>query len=423
MKPVLFLALVMALCCCLTTIGLFWGITQVLINVGNHGPVPGKEFGVSCWIPEGRDHCAPQFIIAGAMKCGTTSLWTYLLHHPQVLPLDHVEIDPKKLRTVMAEKEVRFWNDPAYSQLVKEYGFSEAFGYYLDLFQPISGTPGGPNFGKITGEASPMYISATGAAERIKNALPQAKIIIMLRNPVDRAYSDYWFRKSLKIKEMKDNRFDISGFTHDEIFEQCIDIELDMLEYCKLIELKDDPSMQRFKEFNSCNRELSKKIMAASEGSSDCNPSSPISHLCIPDSIRGNCQPKGLFYSLYFPQVYEWLQIFPKENLMFINSDYFYEETSAVMTDVTDFLILDDYRWDDVVKATFNIVNPNSVAGSKQEIVTEGNGKGLQIGASSSSSEYPPLDPFVRTTLNQRLLPYNKALANLVGDPSFKWEE
>ena len=38
----------------------------------------------SCWVPQGREYCAPQFIIAGAMKCGTTSMFSYLLKHPKV---------------------------------------------------------------------------------------------------------------------------------------------------------------------------------------------------------------------------------------------------------------------------------------------------------------------------------------------------
>merc|ERR1712130_46783 len=177
---------VACLCCLIVT------LISILIwlVISHSGTMNGVHVHQNCWIPEGRDACAPQFIVAGAMKSGTTSLWAYLLNHPLVLPLQKTVIDPQKKRTVLAEKEVRFFNDPAYSQLIKEYGKKQAINFYLDLFYPIPPAPsqGGKqasNYGKITGEASPMYICTPGVARRIYQALPEVKIIIMLRDPID----------------------------------------------------------------------------------------------------------------------------------------------------------------------------------------------------------------------------------------------
>ena len=122
----------------------------------------GRHISENCFIPNGRTHCGPQYIISGAMKCGTTSMYAYLTSHPKVLPLNPTS----KLngKPVLANKEVRFWLDPTYTSMVKSKSEQGALFEYLDLFYPI-GTKD-PYFDVdsmkyidyITGEASPMYI-------------------------------------------------------------------------------------------------------------------------------------------------------------------------------------------------------------------------------------------------------------------------
>ena len=167
----------------------------------------GVYFHDKCFLPHNRESCAPQYIIAGAMKCGTTSMFSYLQKHPEVLPLRKFLLDPtetSKKWTVVAEKEVRFFNDPYWKAMVKEYGEDTAVSYYFDLFEEIP-PPSIPNHpdpevekyrGYITGEATPMYICQFGVAQRILSHLPFVKLIFILRNPVDRSYSEYWFRSS-----------------------------------------------------------------------------------------------------------------------------------------------------------------------------------------------------------------------------------
>ena len=401
-------------------------IIWVIIDSSPHVAV-GEHVHATCWVPEGRTACAPQFIVAGAMKTGTTSLWAYLLNHPLVLPLQKTVIDPQKLRTVLAEKEVRFFNDPAYSQLVKEYGREQAISYFLDLFVPIAPTPAEPHFGKITGEASPMYICSPGVANRVYEALPEVKIIIMLRDPIDRAYSDYWFRKSLKRDVSK---FEIAGHTHSEIFQQCMEIEMEMLRYCKLDHMRDDLTRltrSDLLQFHKCFASISKQMYAAEENSAHCRNGAATQHLCLPDAFRSNCQRSGLEYGIYLHQIWEWHSIFPADQIMFIRSEDFYANTSVVMKDVAKFLGIHtvDFDWDRVVSNTFNIINPGSQAGSKQDLFTHNTEakKGLQIGSSNTTSEYPPLDPLIRSQLQKLVRPYNKALAQLLHRPEFLWDD
>jgi Sulfotransferase domain len=99
----------------------------------------------------------PHFFIVGAPKCGTTSLNNYLSQHPNVF---------------MAQKELhRFGRDLQMKIVPSEEEYSAAF-------------KGAPR-GSLTGEASVWYLFSKTAAEEIKKFSPDAKIIIMLRNPVD----------------------------------------------------------------------------------------------------------------------------------------------------------------------------------------------------------------------------------------------
>lgn len=118
----------------------------------------------------------PTFIIAGASRSGTTSLWYYLRDHPDIFMPD--------------EKEVRYFDKN------RRYGDKER---YLEFFSQAEDE-------SAIGEASPPYFndkvlfdeegnylfSDTSSAERIFDFDPDMKIVISLRNPVDRAYSQYW---------------------------------------------------------------------------------------------------------------------------------------------------------------------------------------------------------------------------------------
>jgi len=109
----------------------------------------------------------PSFLIIGAQRAGTTSLYNYLCEHPSVLPA--------------ARKELHFF-DRAYSR-----GLSYYFRQYPTVWR--SALPFGPRL--ITGESTPYYLFHPLVAGRVRHALPTVKLIVLLRNPVDRALSHY----------------------------------------------------------------------------------------------------------------------------------------------------------------------------------------------------------------------------------------
>jgi Sulfotransferase domain len=105
----------------------------------------------------------PDFLVIGAQKCGTTFLYQLLTQHPHVKPAFH--------------KEVHYF----------DLNFRRGVNWYRSHF-PLQVRK---NRNYTTGESSPYYLFHPHAARRAKALLPEAKLIVLLRNPVDRAYSHY----------------------------------------------------------------------------------------------------------------------------------------------------------------------------------------------------------------------------------------
>ncbi len=108
----------------------------------------------------------PDFLIVGAQRCGTT--WTYreLTTHPAI-------------RRAW-RKEVHFFD--------VDQTFARGLAWYRANFPRL-----GP--GELTGEATPTYLFVPRAAARLAAAVPRARLVVLLRDPVDRAYSQYHFAR------------------------------------------------------------------------------------------------------------------------------------------------------------------------------------------------------------------------------------
>lgn len=110
--------------------------------------------------------------IAGAAKCGTTSLFEYLKQH--------------SLCSMARVKEPDFFSHDLLVERVSYYGTKPVMNEtdYHNLFDQGTGY-------KYFGEASVSYLPIPEVAERIHSYNPEARVIVALRNPVDRAYSHY----------------------------------------------------------------------------------------------------------------------------------------------------------------------------------------------------------------------------------------
>jgi hypothetical protein len=121
----------------------------------------------------------PTFLIGGAPKAGTTALWALLDAHPEVF--------------MTRMKEPRFFtrnlNEPAPGVHMigppRRVNFDRGIDWYQSLFAGSEGA-------LARGEASPQYIGAQDGPEIMDRWVPGVKIVFALRQPVERAYSQYW---------------------------------------------------------------------------------------------------------------------------------------------------------------------------------------------------------------------------------------
>jgi hypothetical protein len=145
----------------------------------------------------------PDFIVIGAGKCGTTSLFSYLQNHPQIY------LCPKK-------ETYFFLSEPNRSKL-KPWGAITDFNEYRSLFENAPENT-------IVGEISTTYYAHLASAQQIQAILPDVKIIAILRDPADRAFSDYQMHFNLGNEKadfadliIPENRYIKSGFYYREL--------------------------------------------------------------------------------------------------------------------------------------------------------------------------------------------------------------
>ena len=120
----------------------------------------------------------PNFLIIGAGKGGTSSLYAYLKQHPQIY------MSPVKETNFFAlEGEKLDFRGPGADTRINSWSVNDIESYRA-LFNDVKDE-------KAIGEASPLYLYSAKAPERIKYYIPDVKLIAILRNPADRAYSAY----------------------------------------------------------------------------------------------------------------------------------------------------------------------------------------------------------------------------------------
>jgi hypothetical protein len=138
-------------------------------------PTPAKNAAKAAWSGyawlTSRGRVLPDFLIIGTQRGGTTSLYKYLVQHPN---LSHA-----------LTKELRFF-DLNYHRGMSWYRSRFPSRRHRETVRRRRGVE------LMVGEASPDYMFDPHAPARVARDLPEAKLIVLLRDPVDRAYSHYW---------------------------------------------------------------------------------------------------------------------------------------------------------------------------------------------------------------------------------------
>ena len=197
------------------------------------------------------EHALPDTVIIGAQKCGTSSLYYFLSQHPDVAR-------PTK-------KEIHYFD---------KY-YQRGIGWYRLHFSR--------DHSKLNFEASPYYVFHPKIPERLVATLPEAKIIVMLRDPVARAYSHYWHEKRL-------------GHEH--------------LSFADAIEAED------------------KRLAGESARLSEEDRYRSYNHDHYSYVARGR----------YAEQIERWFQFFARQQFLFVESERFFASPRQEMARVTAFL-------------------------------------------------------------------------------------
>ncbi len=202
----------------------------------------------------------PNFIIIGVQKGGTSSLYTYLTHHPQIAEA--------------RQKEVHFF----------DLNLDKGIEWYRSQFPSI-----GDGTERQICEASPYYIFHPCVPQRVYNVFPQVKLILLLRNPVDRAISHYYHEVRLGFENLS--------------LEEAIAAEPQRL--AGEIE----------------------KLMASQTYYSH-------NHQHYAYLSRG----------IYADQILNWLKFFPKEQMLILKSEDLYTNPAATFNTTLEFLNLPSYQ-------------------------------------------------------------------------------
>ena len=253
---------------------------------------PGED-GSSQRADEPRTGALPDFVVIGGKKCGTTYLYHLLTRHPLVEPA--------------AAKELHFF----------DAHFDLGLEWYRQCFLVPRWEDGRRT---ITGEATPGYLPHPPAPERMARIIPQARLIALLRNPVDRTFSDY---KQVTRKGRESRTFE------------------EAMDYANL----------------------------------------------------ENAPRKLLSKSIYVDQLVRWSEFFPREQMLVLKSEDFFEDPHRTLKAAFEFLGLPNWEFE------------------ASEIVPKRRNKG---------SYEDRINPATRRRLEEYFEPHNKRLYDFLG-VDFGW--
>jgi hypothetical protein len=270
----------------------------------------------------GRGRVLPDFLLIGAAKCGTTSLFDVICLHPLVA---------RPTTQGRPRKELLFF----------DYNFHRGADWYRQHFpleqerREFAREHGRPF---LTGEATASYLTSYWVPDRVRQVVPDVKLIVTLRNPVDRAYSAFQMSRRERLEQC-------------ETFEEAIALEDERLAG-ELARVHGDPRY---------------------------NPPLP--------------PPLGywsyLHRSRYAEHVARWLEVFPREQILFLRFEDLAADPSRALEEVHAFLGLPAHR-----------------AGELRKL---------------NAAAYSEMSPHTRADLVEHFRPYNQRLRELTGI-DFGWD-
>ncbi len=300
----------------------------------------------------------PDFLLIGGAKCGTTSFAAYLPDHPQVAPWR------------VKEPNYWSWRKPSTEQYQELFTNVEP----LDIVAPEQ---------QIAGDYSTSSMLHPMVPRRVAAVLPHIKIVLMLRNPIDRAYSHYVMSQR-------------SGLEKEQSFDAIVRREAELV-----------PGLlaAHWRGFQHPSGESSRCYCGA-DGSAIYFPLHNQSWTLRPFRTDTDLQAfyftSYVFRSIYYDQVLRWLTLFPRKQMLVINSESFFAKPAKHMDEVANFLRLQPHEFS-----------------KSQELKRRYAGSGT--GDWAPPEKYPPMPKETRTFLRDFFAPYNDKLYSLL-EEDYGWK-
>ncbi len=298
----------------------------------------------------------PEFMLVGGMKCGSTSFARYLSVHPQV--------------KISGPKEPQYWSWRRYPARYQNFFVNES-----PIFNPAPGQ-------FVSGEFSTSSLIHPLVPRRVQANLPGLKIFVLLRNPVDRAYSHFMMSKN-------------AGREKECSFEEIVRKEMD--EIPELLAAHERGFLNSAGDSKSCYSRIDGTPICVAKHALGW----PERRLNDDLDLRDFYYKSYVFRSLYHDQLHRWLTLFPRQQLMIIQSKKFYANAAGTMNAVAKFLGLEPFEF--------------QAADHLQRSWDAGAGN-----ASKMPQAYPAVDNATRRLLADFFEPYNQQLYRLI-DEDFGW--
>ena len=303
-------------------------------------------------------HCLPYFYIAGFPRSGTTALFNLISHHPQFTEpaykevhwLTHSEFDPTFPNNLKSVMRYIYHFHAAAREIEQNANLVTCDASASTLWDVFFHSPN-----QISGCETPLLLS---------HILPGAKYVVLLRDPVERLYSEFWYRCK------SDNRVQRLMRNGPRMFHKAVQNSLDLFVTCQLHYL----------------------------------PSQCL-YLWQKEVERSHCDYVKLHTSLYYLHIIKWFSVIPRKQFLFIKSEDLFDDPQEVFKKLLEFLdlppvsnhiLLDNY----LLKFTEN---------SNQNVHEEYHNQRMTLLNET------------KTLLKNFFQPYNRKLANLL-DQQFLWD-
>jgi hypothetical protein len=304
-------------------------------------------------------------MLVGAAKCGSTSFARYLAAHPQVkIP------GPAGWRPAV-RKEPNYWSWRRYPDEYQNLFVNES-----PVLHP------GPDQ-CISGEFSTSSLIHPLVPRRVQANLPQLRIFVLLRNPVDRAYSHFMMAKN-------------AGLEKECPFEEIVRREMD--EVPELLAAHERGFLSTVGDSRSCYSSIEGTPVRVAKHDNGAPKKRIRDDLDLRDFYFTSC----VFRSLYHDQLHRWLRLFPRRQLMIIQSERFFENESATLNKVAEFLGLEPFEFEasDALQRSWDAGASNAL---------------------ERPQSYPAMDDATLKILTDFFEPYNQQLYRLIGE-DFGWD-